>query len=149
MKELNIEAKAKAYDEALERAKKEWSNNLDNAYKNYRERLEIIFPELAESEDEKIRKALIGMFRGYHIQKVGDFTDKDILAWLERQGTSDKTSCESTDKDKKWKEADDYNANILKTICEEAKDGAEKGSLRDIAMDELKQWIELLKNRLL
>ena len=26
------------------------------------------------------------MFKGYDIQKVGDFTDKEIIAWLEKQG---------------------------------------------------------------
>ena len=46
------------YKQALERARKEWVENLDNCYTNYRERLEIIFPELKESEDEKIREAI-------------------------------------------------------------------------------------------
>lgn len=68
-------------------------------------------------------------------------------SWCERQSTADKTYCETTEKAKKWTEADDNNVIILKTICEEAKDGAEKGSLRDIAMDELKQWTENLKRR--
>ena len=41
--------KAKAYDEAIERAKKLYSNGI----------AEEIFPELKESKDEKIRKELI------------------------------------------------------------------------------------------
>lgn len=51
-------------------------------------KIESIFPELKESEeskDEKIRKVLINMFKGYDIQRVGDFTDKEIIAWLEKQ----------------------------------------------------------------
>ena len=82
---MTQEEKARAYDEALERAKKEWSNNLDNAYKNYRERLEIIFPELKESDDEKIRKALLEYFgeecdtatiNGIYCYKIYDWLKK-------------------------------------------------------------------------
>ena len=52
-----IEEKAKAYDEALERTK-EWSET-KNGYYTPKELCEEIFPELKESEDEKIRKILI------------------------------------------------------------------------------------------
>ena len=45
--------------------------------------LKIIFPELAESEDERIRKDLIGFFKDgaflYHKKT-------EIVAWLEKQG---------------------------------------------------------------
>lgn len=89
MKKLSIEEKAKAYDEALERAKKEWSNNLDNAYKNYRESLEIIFPELKESRDERIRKALkeyfINSFQNNGVAAICGVPIKDVFAWLEKQ----------------------------------------------------------------
>lgn len=50
--------------------------------------LKEIFPELAKSEDEKVRKALIDFFgKGakYGGQTNGVY-DKDILAWLEKQG---------------------------------------------------------------
>lgn len=55
-----------------------------------KETIEYIFPELQETNDERIRKVLIDMFKGYNIQKVGDFTDKEIIAWLEKQGDKDK-----------------------------------------------------------
>ena len=48
---MSIEEKAKAYDEALERAKK-----LDEDGCHV---LRDVFPELADSEDERIRKHLI------------------------------------------------------------------------------------------
>ena len=51
MKELSIEEKAKRYDDALERAK--YYHDRDNI-----QFLENIFPELAETEDEKIKKEL-------------------------------------------------------------------------------------------
>lgn len=50
--------------------------------------LKEIFPELAKSEEEKVRKALIDFFgKGakYGGQTNGVY-DKDILAWLEKQG---------------------------------------------------------------
>lgn len=92
MKKLTIEQKAQAYDEAFERAKEEWSNNLDSAYKNYREHLEIIFPELKESEDEKIRKAIIDYFRwNTDSQLLNEFTNREVFDWLEKQGKQNPT----------------------------------------------------------
>ena len=80
MKKLSVEKKAKAYDEALEKARQlcEYPTLFPSDLKD-------IFPELRESENERIRKTLINMFKGYDIQKVGDFTDKEIIAWLEKQ----------------------------------------------------------------
>ena len=80
------------YKEALERAKKEWVENLDNCYTNYRERLEIIFPELKESEDERIRKDIIwciehsGIKSHKPINPHATTTVKEALTWLEKQG---------------------------------------------------------------
>ena len=58
MKELSIEEKAKRYDEALNRAKKELdtcgSQDCDAARQIFR-----LFPELKESEDEKIKNEII------------------------------------------------------------------------------------------
>lgn len=94
MKELSIEQKAKAYDEAIEK--------LRDFYRDYdtvsclidvKEELANLFPELKESEDEKIRKALID---GFTVMKESKNCGKtfsnhnipvvDILAWLEKQG---------------------------------------------------------------
>ena len=82
---MTQEEKAKAYDEALERAKECHIDGL-SLHQPVKDVIEHIFPELKESEDEKIRKVLVDMFKGYNIQKVGDFTDKEIIAWLEKQG---------------------------------------------------------------
>ena len=87
---MNYEQK---YKEALERAKKEWIENLDNCYTNYRERLEIIFPELAESKDERIRKELIEHIKAnYEADYVlfKKFSPDDVIAWLEKQGGEQK-----------------------------------------------------------
>ena len=70
----------KKYKEALERAK---------SYKEHDVRcaLEEIFPELKESEDEKIRKEIIS-----HLQYLGNYCQESMpnvnewIAWLEKQG---------------------------------------------------------------
>ena len=84
---MTTEEKARAYDEALERAKKEWSDNLDGAYTNYRERLEFIFPELKENEDERIRKSLITFLQRFPYENLncGDLSSSEAIAWLEKQ----------------------------------------------------------------
>ena len=51
--------------------------------------LENHFPELAESKDEKIRKALIEYFQVDGCI-CGNIPTKDIRAWLEKQGNKDK-----------------------------------------------------------
>ena len=50
---MTTEEKAKAYDEALEMATKFYNANTNEGY---RQIFEDIFPELKESEDEKIKK---------------------------------------------------------------------------------------------
>ena len=86
MKELSIEEKAKAYDNRLEKARK-WYNANTNA--GYRAIFEEIFPELAESADERIRKALIGYFTlsdEHAYNEACGVSYRDIVAWLEKQG---------------------------------------------------------------
>ena len=50
MKELSIEEKAKAYDEALERAKDVYMYYCDD--REQLRKIEYIFPELKENEDK-------------------------------------------------------------------------------------------------
>lgn len=84
MKELSIEEKAKAYDEALKAAiiaHKDEDRHLKAT-------LERIFPELKESEDERISKALIHLIseQDGFLTAINGISIKDILAWLEKQG---------------------------------------------------------------
>ena len=73
----------KAYKEAIERAKEM------SALPDDRATMEYIFPELAESEDEKIRKEIIHLVvksqeqGGYALHKD---EAKEMIAWLEKQG---------------------------------------------------------------
>lgn len=76
--------KAKAYDEALKRAKA-----ILKVADNRQESLDYvstIFPELAESEDEKIRKELITWLKNTEGQVLPIDRYNAALAWLEKQG---------------------------------------------------------------
>lgn len=76
----------KAYKEALERAKI-WQEHLyEVGDKDYADELNYIFPELKESEDEKIRKTLIEYFNAYPKDYFGGLKKSYIVAWLEKQG---------------------------------------------------------------
>ena len=68
------------YDEALERARKIHN---DTEFEYEREMMEEVFPELSESEDEKIRKELIKFV------KVNIPYEERYIAWLEKQKESD------------------------------------------------------------
>lgn len=87
MKEFTIEEKAKRYDEAIERAR-----NLYNSEETSAEVMiacENIFPELEESEDERIRKAIIEMIHdtpSIECEENYNVSKEDTLAWLEKQG---------------------------------------------------------------
>ena len=87
---MTHEEKAKAYDEAFERAKK-LATDLPNGRNDrlyHVDDLEYIFPELKESEDERIRKAIIEGLRemknSFHT--VSSIKIDDAIAWLEKQG---------------------------------------------------------------
>ena len=89
MKELTIEQNAKAYDEALDRAKK-WYNapNIDKIPTYGNRIVEEIFPELKESEDERIRKELINYLitdEDNGVPKVGQIPIDNVITWLEKQ----------------------------------------------------------------
>ena len=89
MKEVSIEEKAKRYDEALKQIK-ECTPDENGFVTIYPQE---IFPELKESEDEKLRKRLIQIFKSYQNSKTHINPNKweglkicDILAWFEKQG---------------------------------------------------------------
>lgn len=98
MKELSIEEKAKRYDEAIRESSKiinhcAGGTNIPECV-SVKATIEQIFPELKESEDEKIRKELLTFFKesihGGHI-----LTNKEYdswIAWLEKQGIPAKLS---------------------------------------------------------
>ena len=81
MKELSIEEKAKRYDEALAKAAK--------THRNYKGRvravdivIEEVFPELKESEGERIRKRICKLLWDNAPYEEA----QEYIAWLEKQG---------------------------------------------------------------
>ena len=75
---MTTEEKAKAYDEALERAQKATRAGSDVAT----DIVQYIFPVLAESEDERIRKEIYKYIKD---TMVGGTLRTECLAWLEKQ----------------------------------------------------------------
>ena len=99
MKELTIEQKAQRYNEALKKAKDFYKGYKQRDNQLYADDLESIFPELAESEDEEIRKSIIAILKNY-VDDSNTFKSK-MITWLEKQ-----TEQKSIDK----VELTDYNS---------------------------------------
>ena len=76
MKELSIKEKAKAYDEAFERAKKIYGNGI----------AEEIFLELKEDDDERIKKNCIHFLELQKQHHAGTEEIEECISWLEKQG---------------------------------------------------------------
>lgn len=74
----------KKYEEALERAR-EFINQVGTHNLKVDSLLEQVFPELAESEDEKIRKDLIEFVNQYGDKFYGTIAKASAISWLEKQ----------------------------------------------------------------
>lgn len=111
MEELTMEEKAKRYEEAIERAEK-WRNapNVDKIPTFANRIIDEIFPEFKESEDDRIRKALTDYFRwNSDGQLLNEFSNREVRAWLEKQG----------DKDKLIKELGEYKVKYTQEVLKE------------------------------
>jgi len=122
----------KLYKDALERAREM------SALPDDRATIEYIFPELAESEDERIRKHLISLVKNW--DKDGIFSKytsnpndiKKILAWLEKQ----------VEQKSGWDEDDE---RLRKTSIAFLQEFAAKGYENAI---ECMDWLKSLKNKI-
>lgn len=83
MKELSIEEKAKRYDEAIEKLHE--IITMDNKPVNPKEIGEYLFPELEESEDERIRKQIISFLKEFEYDHYRCLDFSSWIAWLENQ----------------------------------------------------------------
>ena len=81
--------KARAYDKLLVKAKQIYNKENDVLIMHT---LEDLFPEIKESENEKVKKGLIDYFSNFHLQTFAGLDPKKILAWLEKQCTPAKLS---------------------------------------------------------
>lgn len=87
---MKQEEKARAYDEAKERMRaflKEWENC--GAYGEAMEKARSVFPELRESEDERIRKKLIEIIGYFRSRGIDQQLCEKFLTYLEKQEQSE------------------------------------------------------------
>ena len=96
---MTQEEKAKAYDEAIERYKAKQEYECQKVH----EFIEYLFPELKESEDERIRKEIIDIIDSYdvaHLKAAGlPSRIPKYIAWLEKQGKNNMGISEATKKE--------------------------------------------------
>ena len=87
---MTQEEKAKRFDEALEQLKGLIEGTREDKCAIIKEDIIDIFPELAESEDERIRKDIIVLVKDWwdRVNKDNISTKEQMLAWLEKQSNS-------------------------------------------------------------
>lgn len=93
MDKLTVEEKAKRYDEAFGIARNVWRFSSNNAEIM---RMEELFPELKESEDEEVRKIILDQMKCWNEDAIQKNCEIDIeasskcIAWVEKQGEMSK-----------------------------------------------------------
>jgi hypothetical protein len=127
---MTIEEKAKAYDEALERVNSKWHYKNQPCFVDVAE----IFPELKESEDERISREITEFILTHRIDEPNDIEDTNSwLAWLEKQAP------------KKWSEEDESRVEDVIYYLDTAK--VHYASTK--ALDDCIDWLKSLKNKVL
>ena len=161
MEGLSIEQKAKAYDEALEKARQLCAYPTS---KPFISDLQDLFPELAESEDERIRKDIISLVIKWWKddgEVESKFSSKNsMLAWLEKRGEPTDIPADAVldgnkdgliadtvrrkrEKQGEWSEEDEE-------LCEHLIKGIEElDPLPTSIYSDCKRWLKNLKYRLL
>ena len=76
------------YEQAIENIKKIKAANKDN--KVLVDFIDYKYPELKESEDERIRKALI-LYIKTNVSAILGWRKEELIAWLEKQGEQKST----------------------------------------------------------
>ena len=145
---MTTEEKAKRYDEAFQIAKNVWRFSSNNAEIM---RMEELFPELRESEGERIRKELIGFLRNI---PNSNYTCEEMALWLEKQGQVKESEIsqpiKGTSKEndnsltkKAWSEDDE--TNLTNTIIM-LKEGASH-HFTNFSIVPCVDWLKSLKDR--
>jgi len=86
---MTQEEKAKAYDNIIEKANKIHSENCEACQIC----IEELIPELKESENERIRKAIIDIIRVGYSDYAKEFTKQELITWLEKQDEQKPNYC--------------------------------------------------------
>lgn len=93
----------KKYKEALDKASVWHQQCIEGDNTSRAERLENLFPELKDIEDERIRKDIIVLIKDWwdRVNKDNISTKEQMIAWLERQNEIGKVSYEIAEKEKR------------------------------------------------
>lgn len=89
MKELSTEEKAKRYDELLVKLQEAKVDN-DICDERYCCVIDDIVPELKESEDERIKKQIIGFLKEFEYDHYRSLDFSSWIDWLEKQDDANK-----------------------------------------------------------
>ena len=98
MEKFTIEEKARRYDEAITKGKQIQNSPYTAHWDTMKEVVEHLFPELKESEDERIRKALIDFVEQYGDNYYGQIAKASAIAWLEKKGNNNTIPTEEMNK---------------------------------------------------
>lgn len=152
---MDYEALEKAewpnYKEKLEEAKELYKTaNADQRYA-----LELLFPELKDDEDDRIRKELIEALKQLDLEKspVDTYHYLEWAAWLEKQGEENKIKLLHTEHEKRranviaemkssWSEEDDKMLNAAIG----AVSAADYYTYDD--KQDIEHWLKILKQRM-
>jgi hypothetical protein len=129
-KNITIEDKAKAYDEAI----KEASIAYKDEDRHLKAVLERIFPELADSKDERIRKAIIKFLIDVNngAYRKSELEIASWIAWLEKQ------------KPDEWSEEDE---RIINSIIHDIRTSQHYDTHSIGEYDKKVFWLKSLKDR--
>lgn len=150
VKELSIEEKARRYDEAIE--KFDVILNLNTVKESgtiCTDDVRKILPELAESEDEKIRKAIIEIVKKDE-ERIGTNAHLKKIQWLEKKGEKGTNGNEreipyfvwSKEDEKIYSRIYDLIHNAAYANYDVDEDGKELGEYAKIA-----EWFKSIKDR--
>ena len=146
MKAISTEEKAKAYDEAIEKAKKYRDECKMRGNEWFVEDIEEMFPELKEeNEDEKVRKEIIETIKNYGPQTANPKLYNAMLAWMERQRGLNPT--DKGEEKSAWSKEDEdmlYKAtSVINRLCAERREYVWSVN----TLDKLFYWLNSLKER--
>ena len=122
----------------------------ESALFSVRTALETLYPELKESEDEKVRKALIEMVRdrtGDELWVDYNVHKEEVLTWLEKQGEQKPIEWDADDDDKFFflkARLKDYEDCI---IYDEELSECQKHNVRETTKEFL-EWLDSIKERM-
>lgn len=140
----------KEYKEALERARG-IKRDIENAgCAMHTDMLDVIFPELAESEDERARKDIKKIIQDWW-KRLGDVTpgfstEEEMLAWLEKQKLYPDTTARIPQKPAEWSEEDEKMIDKVAASLVTEIELLQRGGFERAPISTIKKEIEWVKS---